>query len=56
MKIHYLKKNRTIRFFKMFFNKEFHLAVRIANPKVVIWTHPFFAHEEDNKHNPDYKE
>ena len=52
----HLRKKRKIRFFNDFFNKKFHTAVRIANPKVVIWTHPFFAHAEDNKHNPDYKE
>lgn len=35
-------KDRTMRFFKLFFNKEFHQLVRKANPKVVIWTHPHF--------------
>ena len=49
-------KTRKLRYFRSFFNKEFLQLVRIANPKVVIWTHPFFAHAEDNKHNPDYKE
>lgn len=37
-------KDRTIRFFRLFFNKDFHSAVRKANPKVVIWTHPHFNH------------
>ena len=37
-------KDRTIRFFRLFFNKDFHDAVRKANPKVVIWTHPHFNH------------
>ena len=50
------QKTRKFRYFRSFFNKEFLQLVRIANPKVVIWTHPFFAHAEDNKHNPDYKE
>jgi len=50
-----LRKKRKIRFFNDFYNKEFHNKLRIGNPKVVIWTHPFFAHAEDNKHNPDYK-
>ncbi len=49
-------KTRTIRYFRTFYNKEFLSALRIANPKVVVWTHPHFAHAEDNKHNPDYKD
>lgn len=52
----HIRKERKIWFFNDFFNKKFHNAVRIANPKVVIWTHPLFAHAEDNKHNPDYKD
>jgi len=51
-----LRKKRKIRFFNDFFNKEFHNKLRKGNPKVVIWTHPHFAHAEDNKHNPDYKD
>lgn len=35
------EKERTIRFFSDF-NKEFHTAVRTANPKVLIRDHPFF--------------
>tara|TARA_R110000787_G_scaffold271063_5_gene378176 strand:- start:813 stop:1313 length:501 start_codon:yes stop_codon:yes gene_type:complete len=50
-----LDKKRKIRYFRSFYNKEFHSALRIANPKVVVWTHPHFAHAEDNKHNPYYK-
>ncbi|MFY0630575.1 MAG: hypothetical protein JXR05_09350 [Flavobacteriaceae bacterium] len=50
-----LDKKRKLRYFRSFYNKEFQEALRIANPKVVIWTHPHFAHAEDNKHNPDYK-
>tara|TARA_R110001632_G_scaffold6324_4_gene25792 strand:- start:9006 stop:9506 length:501 start_codon:yes stop_codon:yes gene_type:complete len=52
----HIRKKRKIWFFNDFFNKEFHNAVRIGNPKVVIWTHPHFAHAEDNKHNPDYND
>ena len=37
-------KKRKIRYFKSFFNKEFHESVRKVNPKVVIWTHPHFNH------------
>ncbi len=51
-----LKEEKKLRYFNTFFNKEFHNALRIGNPKIVIWTHPFFAHAEDNKHNPGYKE
>lgn len=51
-----LDKKRKLRYFRSFYNKEFQQAVRIANPKVIIWTHPHFAHAEDNKHNPDYKD
>lgn len=35
---------RTVRYFRLFFNKEFHQAVRDQNPEVVIWTHPHFNH------------
>ena len=52
----HIRKERKIWFFNDFFNKKFHNAVKIANPKVVIWTHHYFAHAEDNNHNPDYKE
>lgn len=37
-------KQRTLRYFRSFFNKEFHTAVKKANPAVVIWTHPHFNH------------
>lgn len=37
-------KVRTVRYFRDYFNKEFHSAVRTINPNVVIWTHPFFNH------------
>ena len=37
-------KQRKIRYFRLFFNKEFHQAVRDVNPNVVIWTHPHFNH------------
>lgn len=35
---------KKIRFFRSFFNKDFHEKLRMANPSVVIWTHPFFNH------------
>lgn len=37
-------KEKKFRYFRLFFNKEFHQAVRDVNPDVVIWTHPFFNH------------
>ncbi|MFD2568779.1 MGDG synthase family glycosyltransferase [Pseudotenacibaculum haliotis] len=37
-------KERTIRYFRLFFNKEFQEAVKEKNPEVVIWTHPHFNH------------
>ncbi len=37
-------KERTIRYFRMFFNKEFQKIVKEKNPEVVIWTHPHFNH------------
>ena len=37
-------KEKQLRYFRQFFNKEFHQAVRDVNPSVVIWTHPHFNH------------
>ena len=37
-------KEKKLRYFRLFFNKEFHQAVRDMNPDVVIWTHPHFNH------------
>lgn len=37
-------KTRKCRYFSDFFNKEFHECVRLENPSVIIWTHPFFNH------------
>jgi hypothetical protein len=37
-------KSKSVRYFRDFFNKEFHNAVRLKNPDVVIWTHPHFNH------------
>jgi len=37
-------KERKLRYFRQFFNKEFHKAVKDINPAVVIWTHPHFNH------------
>lgn len=37
-------KETTIRYFRSMFNKDFHEKVRMANPDVVIWTHPHFNH------------
>lgn len=37
-------KIKSVRYFRDFFNKEFHQAVRLKNPEVVIWTHPHFNH------------
>ena len=50
-----LRQKRKVRYFRDFYNKEFQNAARTANPKVVIWTHPHFAHAEDNKHIENYK-
>lgn len=38
-----LEETRTIRY-NTSFTKEFRQSVRIANPDVVIWEHPFFNH------------
>jgi hypothetical protein len=37
-------RERKIRYFRLFFNKEFQQAVKEQNPAVVIWTHPHFNH------------
>lgn len=37
-------KERKLRYFRQFFNKEFQKAVKDVNPAVVIWTHPHFNH------------
>jgi len=37
-------KERKIRYFRLFFNKEFQQAVKDQNPEVVIWTNPHFNH------------
>ena len=37
-------KERKVRYFRLFFNKEFQKAVKDQNPAVVIWTHPHFNH------------
>ena len=36
------EKERSVRYFRLFFNKEFQKAVKDQNPEVVIWTHPHF--------------
>lgn len=38
------REEKKLRYFRMFFNKEFHQLVKKENPSVVIWTHPFFNH------------
>lgn len=35
---------KILRYFRLFWNKEFHQAVRDQNPEVIIWTHPHFNH------------
>lgn len=37
-------RERSLRYFRLFWNKEFQQAVRDQNPGVVIWTHPHFNH------------
>jgi hypothetical protein len=37
-------KERKVRYFRLFYNKEFQQAVKDQNPDVVIWTHPHFNH------------
>lgn len=37
-------KEKSVRYFRLFWNKEFQQAVRDQNPAVVIWTHPHFNH------------
>lgn len=37
-------RERSLRYFRLFWNKEFQQAVRDQNPSVVIWTHPHFNH------------
>jgi hypothetical protein len=37
-------KQKSLRYFRLFWNKEFQQAVRKQNPDVVIWTHPHFNH------------
>lgn len=36
--------NKKLRFFRSFFNRDFHEKIRMAKPSVVIWNHPFFNH------------
>lgn len=37
-------KTKSLRYFRDFFNKEFHSAIREKYPEVIIWTHPHFNH------------
>lgn len=38
------KEEKKVRFYRMFFYRAFHQAVKKVNPAVVIWEHPFFNH------------